>query len=226
MNTDTRNQLKKLVMEVINEVAASRKAKKISADEKTKTAKLPKNNTQMKAVSSKSITSTTDPKGKVEGKKLPVVKKPAAPKVTKEGLKASILGMIKEELEQEYRTKGALGAKNANREQPLKKYVPKGVPGMGRPSNAPVTSALVTVDNRPLGEFDLSAKLPSGKPDMTPLEKRIRTFIYNDPDMAAYAINPSVIAAFDKISDLELDGKLTDANRKINLRVQDGELVA
>ena len=107
-------------------------------------------------------------------------------------------------------------------------YVPKGNVGMGRPaSEESVNGSIdVKVDGKSLGQFDLSAKLPSGKPDMTPMQKRLRQFIYNDPDMAAYEIDPSVEAKFEQLSDMELDGKLSSANRMVNLRVSNGKIVA
>jgi hypothetical protein len=107
-------------------------------------------------------------------------------------------------------------------------YVPKGNAGMGRPaSEESVNGSIdVKVDGKSLGQFDLSAKLPSGKPDMTPMQKRLRQFIYNDPDMAAYEIDPSVEAKFEQLSDMELDGKLSSANRMVNLRVSNGKIVA
>lgn len=88
-------------------------------------------NTQM-GYKDKSVTSTTEPKEKTDGKKLPVVKKPATPQIVKE----TLLALVKEAVE-EYRTKGALGAGNAARVAPVKatglNYKKKGIAGMGRP---------------------------------------------------------------------------------------------
>ena len=99
---------------------------------------------------------------------------------------------------------------------------------MGRPaSEENVNGSIdVKVDGKSLGSFDLNAKLPSGKPDMTPMQKRLRQFIYNEPDMAAYEIDQSVAAKFEQLSDLDLDGKLTSSNRTVNLRVANGKIVA
>ena len=105
MNQDTRKKLKSVVQEVLSEMINA-KAKKSLSDKKTekmKPAKLPQNNTQMKS-GDKTITSTAAPKEKAEGKKLPVVKKPATPTVSKESLKESVIRMIREELEEMART--------------------------------------------------------------------------------------------------------------------------
>ena len=259
MKTETRSKLKAIVQEVLSEMT-DKEAKKSIPTEKTeamKKAALPQDNTQMKA-HDKSITSTAEPKEKAESKKLPVVKKPATPTVSKESLKESIIKMIREELEEMARTPmtvsngvvSGAGAKFVVKDPasstgyslkghpkfpdgtpanpPKGPYVPKGNVGMGRPaSEESVNGSIdVKVDGKSLGQFDLSAKLPSGKPDMTPMQKRLRQFIYNDPDMAAYEVDPSVEAKFEQLSDLELDGKLTSANRMINLRVSNGKIVA
>lgn len=259
MNQDTRKKLKSVVQEVLSEMINA-KAKKSLSDKKTekmKPAKLPQNNTQMKS-GDKTITSTTAPKEKAEGKKLPVVKKPATPTVSKESLKESVIRMIREELEEMARTPmtvnngvvSGAGSKFIVQDPssstgyslkghpkfpdgtpataPKGPYVPKGQVGMGRPASEESTNGSIDikVDGRSIGQFDLSAKLPSGKPDMTPMQKRLRQFIYNDPDMAAYEIDPSVEAKFEQLSDLDLDDKLTSANRAVNLRVSNGKIVA
>lgn len=262
MKTETRDKLKFIVKEVLSELA-SRKAKKSPVGKTTesmKKAKLGQQNTQMKS-GGKSITSTSEPKTKSEGKKLPTVKKPTTPMVSKSSLKESIIQMIHEELEEMARTpmtvddNGVVSGVNAKFivkdpasstgyslkghpkftdgtavQPPKGPYVPKGNDGRQAPSpdgaSAESGSISVKVDGKSLGEFDLSAKLPSGKPDMTPMQKRLRQFIYNDPDMAAYEIDSSVGAKFDQLSDLELDNKLTPANRIVNLRVSNGKIVA
>lgn len=259
MNQDTRKKLKSVVQEVLSEMINA-KAKKSLSDKKTekmKPAKLPQNNTQMKS-GDKTITSTAAPKEKAEGKKLPVVKKPATPTVSKESLKESVIRMIREELEEMARTPmtvnngvvSGAGSKFIVQDPasstgyslkghpkfpdgtpaaaPKGPYVPKGQVGMGRPaSEENVNGSIdVKVDGKSLGSFDLNAKLPSGKPDMTPMQKRLRQFIYNEPDMAAYEIDQSVAAKFEQLSDLDLDGKLTSSNRTVNLRVANGKIVA
>jgi hypothetical protein len=95
---------------------------------------------------SKSLTPTSEPKEKEEGKKLPEVQKPANPQKVG-NIKEEILSMIREEIE-EYRTKGALGAKNPNRTTPVKTYTKKGLnPNMGRPSkNEPEENTGEAVD--------------------------------------------------------------------------------
>ena len=124
----------------------------------------------------------------------------------------------------EYRTKGALGKNNPNRTQPVKQQAAAGIPGMGRPAAEAITSVVVNVDGETVGEFELNATLPSGKPDMTPLAKRFTKFIYDNPDMAAYGISPQAMAAVEAASDLEVDDKLDQRNRILNLRVVNGDL--
>jgi hypothetical protein len=114
-------------------------------------------------------------------------------------------------------------------EKPKEQYVTKGNTGMGRPTAEPTGDSSVIsvkVNSKTIGEFDLNGKLPSGKPDLTPMSKRIERFIYADPDMAAYSINPSVIAAVEKLSDLEADGKLSASNNALSLKIVGDEITA
>ena len=249
MKKETRNKLVALIQEVLTEA-------KQKQPKSAKMTKVKNKGTNTKKTPAKSITpvmkETAKPLAKMPKAKKPA--KPSIGK--KKSLKESILEIIREEITEMARTPmtvnngvvSGAGAKfivadpasktgfslkghpkfpdGTPAMKPKGPYVPKGDTGMGRPAAAPVTSAVVTVDGKSLGEFSLSPKLPSGKPDMTPLHKRVRQFIYGDPDMAAYEIDPSVIAKFEKVSDLEFDGQLTNANRNINLRVVNDKLVA
>lgn len=95
----------------------------------------------------------------------------------------------------------------------------------GPPAEEADSSIEVKANGKSIGTFDLNGKLPSGKPDMTPLQTRLKKFIYNDPDMSAFAIDPSVIAKFEQLSDLDVDGKLMPSLKTVNLRVANGKLV-
>ena len=134
---------------------------------------------------SKSLTPNSEPKEKEEGKKLPVVKKPATPS-TGASLKEEILGMVREALEQSRinempRTAGAIASKFKKQvspgnwvvsghpsipdgtptEAPKGPYVPKGIAGMGRPKKGaePAVSGQATA-SVPL---IVSAVMPDGK---------------------------------------------------------------
>jgi len=149
-NIMKKNELKQMIREVLEEVEIEEttltEAKKGLSGNTVASKKTP--NTKMKS-DSKSITSTDKPKEKKEGTKLPVkekkkntetkrvVKKSDTPKIPvgekKEGTKRPVGGtapkkkslkealqfLVKEAVD-EYRTKGALGAGNANRTTAVK----------------------------------------------------------------------------------------------------------
>ena len=135
---------------------------------------------------SKNLTSNSEPKEKSEGKKLPVVKKPATPS-TGASLKEEILGMVREALEQHRidempRTAGAISSKfkkevspgnwvvsghpsipdGTPTDAPKGPYVPKGIAGMGRPKKGaePAVAGKATAASVPL---IVSAVMPDGK---------------------------------------------------------------
>lgn len=206
-----KSQLKELIREILAEVASGGLSGfKKAPDEK--------DNTQMSA-DDKSITSTAEPTEKEESKKLPVVKKPATPQIVKE----DILEMIKEAVD-EYRTKGALGATNAARTAPLKKYVPKGMNGMGRPKKDVGSIITVTVNGEPVGEFDLDLKTPSGKSDMAPgaMKRHVQQF-YDENQLQEFGfISQEMIDGFEKLSDQWVDGALAD-NATLDLVIEPGQ---
>ncbi len=161
-----KSELKALLKVIVQEVVEAKKqqlseAKGLSGFKKSSDKK---DNTQM-GKDDKNITSTDKPKEKTEGKKLPVVKKPASPQKVGD-LKEDILGMIREALdahrvEEMARVKGAGGSKfkvadpssptgwvvkghktipdGTPTEAPKGPYVPKGMTGMGRPKKAAAT---------------------------------------------------------------------------------------
>ena len=114
-----------------------------------------------KIAASKDLTGAA-PKEKEEGKKLPVVKKPANPQKVG-NIKEEILQMIREEIDEMARTAGSIGSKykvedpnsptgwvvkghktipdGTPTEAPKGPYVPKGTnPNLGRPKTAPVST--------------------------------------------------------------------------------------
>lgn len=290
-----KSQLKELIREILAEVSSTG----LSGFKKSPESK---ENTQM-GVDDKTLTSTTEPSEKEESKKLPVVKKPAAPEIVKEernylddmqrelnsaikagdaekilyyhnalkerptavasfdkqfkgswayetwkkkyekqidalkkkfppqtsaiaestlSLKDEISALIKEAVD-EYRTKGALGANNAARTAPLKKYVPKGITGMGRPKKDVGSIITVAVNGEPVGEFDLDLKTPSGKPDMSPgaMKRHVQQF-YDENQLQEFGfISPEMVAEFEKLSDQWVDGALAD-NATLDLTIEPG----
>ena len=93
-----KSELKLLIKSIVTEIYSSKReslgeSEALSGFEKTSDKA---ENTEM-GLDDKKLTITTEPKEKEEGKKLPVVKKPATPKIVKE----DILGMIREALEQQ-----------------------------------------------------------------------------------------------------------------------------
>lgn len=172
-----KSELKALLKVIVQEVIEAKKqqlseAKGLSGFKKSSDKK---DNTQM-GKDDKSITSTDAPKEKEEGKKLPVVKKPANPQKVGD-LKEDIVSMIREALdshrvEEMARVAGAVGSKfkvqdpnsptgwvvkghktipdGTPTDAPKGPYVPKGInPNMGRPKTAAAGSS--SVDGEPVG---------------------------------------------------------------------------
>lgn len=90
-------QLIKAIVTEIHEVKAQRLSETKGLSGFKKTSDKAEHTEDIAA--SKSLTSNSEPKEKAEGKKLPVVKKPATPS-TGASLKEEILGMVREALEQ------------------------------------------------------------------------------------------------------------------------------
>jgi hypothetical protein len=177
-------QLIKVIVTELHEVKAQRLAetKGLSGFKKTSD----KSEHTEDIATSKSLTPNSEPKEKAEGKKLPVVKKPATPS-TGASLKEEILSMVREALEQSRinempRTAGAISSKfkkevapgkwvvsghpsipdGTPTEAPKGPYVPKGIAGMGRPKKGaePAAPGQATATSVPL---IVSAVMPDGK---------------------------------------------------------------
>jgi hypothetical protein len=158
-----KSELKELLKVIAEEVIAVKKSKLdetkgLSGFKKSKESTEHTEN----VADSKSLTPTSEPKEKEEGKKLPVVKKPANPQKVG-NLKEEILSMIREEIDEMARVKGAVGNKfkvedpNSPTGWAVKghKTIPDGTPteapkgpyqktgtnpNMGRPKTAPVVT--------------------------------------------------------------------------------------
>ena len=147
-----KSELKSLIKVIIQEVVAA-KQKRIDETKGLSGFKKSKDSTDHteNVASSKDLTGK-GPVEKQEGKKLPVVKKPATPKI---GIKEEIMAMIRESIEEMARVAGAVGSKfkvqdsssptgwsvkghktipdGTPTDAPKGPYVPKGIAGMGRP---------------------------------------------------------------------------------------------
>jgi len=162
-NTMKKSELKELLKVIAEEVITVKNSK---LDETKglsgfKKAKESTDHTENVA-DSKSLTPTSEPKEKEEGKKLPVVKKPSNPQKVG-SIKEEILSMIREEIDEMARVKGAVGNKfkvedpNSPTGWAVKghKTIPDGTPteapkgpyqktgtnpNMGRPKTSPVVS--------------------------------------------------------------------------------------
>jgi len=162
-NTMKKTELKQLLKVIAEEVIAVKKSKLdetkgLSGFKKSKESTEHTEN----VADSKSLTPTSEPKEKEEGKKLPVVKKPANPQKVG-SIKEEILQMIREEIDEMARVKGAVGNKfkvedpNSPTGWAVKghKTIPDGTPteapkgpyqktgtnpNMGRPKTLPVVS--------------------------------------------------------------------------------------
>jgi hypothetical protein len=160
--TMKKSELKSLLKIITEEVVAAKQqlseSKGLSGFQKSKEST---EHTE-KVADSKSLTPTSEPKEKEEGKKLPVVKKPANPQKVG-NLKEDILQMIREEIDEMARVKGAVGSKfkvqdpnsptgwvvkghktipdGTPTEAPKGPYVKQGKnPNLGRPTTSPAAS--------------------------------------------------------------------------------------
>jgi hypothetical protein len=245
-NTMKKSELKELLKVIAEEVIAVKKSK---LDETKglsgfKKAKESTEHTENVA-DSKSLTTTAEPKEKKEGKKLPVVKKPANPQKVG-SLKEEILKMIREEIDEMARVKGAVGSKfkvedpnsptgwvvkghktipdGTPTEAPKGPYQPKGMTGMGRPKASAgdeggedISSVSSSVPSKISVTFDGD---DVGEIDMNkikgPLMAHLKTLLGGE--LSLYKIDPSLQAKLDAYSDMYVDDKLP-AGAKLTLQV-------
>jgi hypothetical protein len=240
-----KSDLKKLLKIIAEEVIAVKKAK---LDESKGLSGFKKSGESTehteKVADSKSLTPNSEPKEKEEGKKLPVVKKPSAPQKVG-SIKEDILSMIREEIEEMARVKGAVGSKfkvedpnsptgwvvkghktipdGTPTEAPKGPYVPKGIAGMGRPKktdSADVSPETATIPSKISVIFDGDSL---GEIDMKrvkgPLMAYLKSFLSgNNIELGLYKVDPTVQAKLDALSDMYVDDKLP-SDAELNLQV-------
>lgn len=157
-----KSELKSLLKVIVQEVIAAKKARLVETSGLSGYKKAPDSTEYTEKVADSKDLTGGAPKEKEEGKKLPVVKKPATPQKVG-SLKEEILQMIREEIDEMARVKGAVGSKfkvqdpssptgwvvkghktipdGTPTEAPKGPYVPKGEnPNMGRPKKEPVAA--------------------------------------------------------------------------------------
>lgn len=157
-----KSELKELLKVIVQEVVASKQTQLNETNGLSGMQKAKESTEHTEKVADSKDLTDPEPKEKEEGKKLPVVKKPANPQKVG-NIKEEILTMIRESIEEMARVKGAVGnkfkAKDPNSptgwvvkghktipdgtptEAPKGPYVPKGDnPNMGRPkvASAPI----------------------------------------------------------------------------------------
>ena len=161
-----KSELKELLKVIVQETIAA-KQQRLAETKGLSGFKQTKDSTEHteKIATSKDLTGAA-PKEKEEGKKLPVVKKPATPQKVG-SIKEEIMTMIRESIAEMARVKGAVGSKfkvqdpasptgwsvkghktipdGTPTEAPKGPYVPKGEnPNMGRPKKADISSPSVS----------------------------------------------------------------------------------
>ena len=169
-----KSELKALLKIIVQEAIAANK-QRLSETKGLSGFKKSKDSTEHteKVATSKDLTGKSEPKETKEGKKLPVVKKPATPQKVG-SIKEEILGMIREAiaeagLDEMARTAGAVDPQYRKEIEPGKwvimghpnqqkypdgspttapkgPYVPKGIAGMGRPKKDVTEPATVGAD--------------------------------------------------------------------------------
>lgn len=155
-----KSELKSLLKIIAEEVVAAKKAQLTESKGLSGMKKAPESTEHTEKVADSKDLTGGAPKEKSEGKKTPVVKKPANPQKVGD-LKEEIMQMIRESIEEMARVKGAVGSKfkvqdpnsptgwvvkghktipdGTPTEAPKGPYVPKGDnPNMGRPKKAAV----------------------------------------------------------------------------------------
>jgi hypothetical protein len=168
-NTMKKSELKELLKVIIQEVVAAKQAQLNETKGLSGFKKSPESTEHTEKIAASKDLTGKGPKEKEEGKKLPVVKKPANPQKVG-SIKEEILGMIREaiaeaDLDEMARVKGAVGAKfkvqdpnsptgwvvkghktipdGTPTEAPKGPYVPKGDnPNLGRPKKTDTTAAI------------------------------------------------------------------------------------
>jgi hypothetical protein len=239
-----KSELKSLLKIIVEEVQFATKKGKLSEGKGLSGMKKAPESTEHteKVADSKDLTGGA-PVEKEEGKKLPVVKKPSNPQKVGD-LKEEILKMIREEIDEMARVKGAVGSKfkvqdsnsptgwsvkghktipdGTPTEAPKGPYVPKGT-GMGRPSKTDTSvgaEPTEAANSKIVVIFDGDNL---GELDMNRVKGSLMGYVKsflggNNVFLDIYKIDPSVQAKLDELSDMYSDGKLS-VGTELNLIV-------
>jgi hypothetical protein len=213
-NTMKKSELKQLLKVIAEEVIAAKKSK---LDETKglsgfKKAKESTEHTENVA-DSKSLTPTSEPKEKEEGKKLPVVKKPANPQKVG-SIKEEILQMIREEIDEMARVKGAVGNKfkvedpNSPTGWAVKGH--KTIPD-GTPTEAPKGPYQKTGTNPNMGRPKTSPVVSTGtgtQAEIARTEEAVAEFVKYNPNATEQEVVDAITEKSTEETPLSLDAKV------------------
>jgi len=239
-----KSELKSLLKIIVEEVQLATKKSRVDETNGLSGFKKSKDsNDHTKNVASSKDLTGKGPVEKEEGKKLPVVKKPANPQKVG-SIKEEILQMIREEIDEMARAKGAVGSKfkiqdpksptgwsvkghktipdGTPTEAPKGPYIPKGT-GMGRPTKTDAgTTAEPTeaVNSKIVVIFDGDNL---GELDFNRVKGSLMGYIKsflsgNNVFLDIYKIDSSVQAKLDELSDMYSEGTLS-VGTELNLIV-------
>ena len=209
-----KTKLKELLKVIAEEVIAVKKSK---LDETKglsgfKKAKESTDHTENVA-DSKSLTPTSEPKEKEEGKKLPVVKKPANPQKVG-SIKEEILSMIREEIDEMARVKGAVGNKfkvedpNSPTGWAVKGH--KTIPD-GTPTEAPKGPYQKTGTNPNMGRPKTSPVVSTGtgsQAEIARTEEAVEEFMKYNPNATEQEVVDAIAEKSTEETPLSLDAKV------------------
>lgn len=151
-----KSELKELLKVIVQEVVAAKQEKLNETKGLSGMKKAPESTDHTEKVADSKDLTGPAPKEKEEGKKLPVVKKPANPQKVG-SIKEEILQMIREEIDEMARTAGAIGNKykvqdpNSPTGWSIKghKNVPDGTPTEAPKGGAPTVSTPTSTPSKP-----------------------------------------------------------------------------
>lgn len=209
-----KSELKALLKVIAEEVAAVKKeqlteSKGLSGFKKSKEST---EHTE-KVADSKSLTPTSEPKEKEEGKKLPVVKKPANPQKVG-SIKEEILQMIREEIDEMARVKGAVGSKfKVQDPNSPTGWVVKGhktIPD-GTPTEAPKGPYVKKGENPNLGRPKATPAVstgPSSQAEIARTEDAVEEFIKYNPNATEQEVADAVAEKNSEETPMSLDANV------------------
>jgi len=213
-NTMKKSELKQLLKVIAEEVIAAKKSK-LDETKRLSGFKKAKESTEHteNVADSKSLTPTSEPKEKEEGKKLPVVKKPANPQKVG-SIKEEILQMIREEIDEMARVKGAVGNKfkvedpNSPTGWAVKGH--KTIPD-GTPTEAPKGPYQKTGTNPNLGRPKTSPVVSTGtstQAEIARTEEAVAEFVKYNPNATEQEVVDAIAEKSTEETPLSLDAKV------------------